>query len=75
MTNMKPVDFTGRDILPGDLVAYPVRRGSNMQLKTARVTSWTYRADTFIMLALNDNGRRINLTHPDRIIVLEQPNG
>jgi len=89
-----PRDFTGKKIRTGDLVAYPVRRGSLMTLKSARVAEWSNNIQiypdsrdtaigkhirklrkpkvTYKIVAINDNGRRIVLTAPDRIIVLEQ---
>ena len=89
-----PRDFTGKKIKTGDLVAYPVRRGSNMQLKAARVSEWSNNIQlypdskgvaigkkirklhkpkvTYSIVAINDNGRRVVLTSPERIIVLER---
>lgn len=72
MTN--PTDFTGEEICSGDLVAYPVRRGSDMQLKTARITSWMCGGNKYTLSAINDDGRRVTLRSTNRLIILEKGN-
>ena len=86
-------DYTGKKIKVGDLVAYPVRRGSDMQMKSARVSACANQIQlypdsarahlgahirklskpkvTYNIEAINDKGRRVLLTVPSRLIVLE----
>lgn len=75
-----PIDFLGRKIEVGDLVVYPVRRGSSMYLRQSRVISTeqkpkdVYPASAkrknfeYTIMAINDNGVRVALKHPGRMV-------
>jgi len=70
-----PVDFLGREISEGDMLVYPVRRGSSMWLKKITVTR-IIESDRggggvkTIIIGVNDNGRRITLTKPNRSVIV-----
>jgi len=65
-----PVDYVGRLIKVGDLVAYPVRRRSRMELKSARVSVISRRDKDHTMMCYNEQGRRVTLLHTARMIVI-----
>ena len=80
MSNYKgkygPIDAVGVPIRVGDLIAYPVRRGSRLSIKTARVISWDILYDspqpTNLILASNAKGRVIRISRPDRCVVVDE---
>jgi hypothetical protein len=71
---MKPefVDFMGQRITMGDVIVYPVRRGSDMALKKATVCEVPGQGCVVKMgiVALNPNGRRVNIQKPERCVVV-----
>lgn len=60
-------DFRGREIKVGHLLVYPVRRGSSMWLSEISVTD----IDDGGVNGTNSKGRRINLSRPDRSVIVE----
>lgn len=58
-------DLLGTVIEVGDVVAYPVRRGSFMQLKSATVAELGPSG----VVCLNKDGRRVTLKIPTRCVV------
>lgn len=71
---MKPefVDFMGQRIKMGDVIAYPVRRGSDMVLKTATVCETPGQGCVLKegVVALNPQGRRVVIQKTERCIVV-----
>jgi hypothetical protein len=70
---LAPLDFTGRPIKVGHVVAYPVRRGSDMWLRKLTVESVEVIRSTPIVFKLhghNDNGRYARIETPDRCIII-----
>lgn len=65
-----PIDFVGRKIKSGDLVAYPVRRGSRMWLTSARVSNIVCRGKEHTIEAIIESGQRVTLEHSARLIVI-----
>jgi len=69
------LDFTGNPIEAGDVIAYPVRRGSDMWLRTLRVSHIeTIRSTVPIyhICGSNDTGRTVKLENADRCIVINK---
>jgi hypothetical protein len=67
------LDFDGKEITPGCRLAYPVRRGSDMWLRSLRVSHVeTIRSEPpiFYIVGTNDTGRTVKLEHSERCIVL-----
>jgi len=65
----KPTDFLGREIKAGDLVVYPVRRGSRMWLNKLTVTQ----ALDDTLMGFSPEGRRIKITNLDNVVVVDFP--
>lgn len=65
-------DITGRQIMPGQRVAYPVRKGSAMWLSTARVESISEGAGGITVHARNPEGRTVRITSLDRVVILPE---
>ena len=68
-------DYLGNLIEPGDTVVYPVRRGSDMHLRTMRVSHIEVIRSTPPVLHVagsNDNGRPVKLENPDRCVVVKK---
>ena len=61
---VNPKDLLGREINVGDIVAYPVRRRSDMVLKTATVS------ELCPLACLNATSRRVVLKHPSRCVIV-----
>jgi hypothetical protein len=59
-------DFLGRRIKPGDTIAYPVRRGSDMWMTWIQVTSIDTAPVTIV--GLNSMGRQITLKSAERVV-------
>ena len=75
---MKPIDFLGRDIKTGDLVVYPVRRGSSMWLKRVMVTGIETRGQGFTLIGYDPVAtaqRRIHVCNLSNTIVVENSHG
>jgi hypothetical protein len=69
------VDFGGRPIEPGDLIAYPVRRGSSMWLRSMRVSHIEVIRSTppvYHIAGSNDEGRLVKLDHADRCVIMKK---
>ena len=60
-------DFLGREIEVGDVLVYPVRRTSAMWLTKITVTD----LGDGTVRGVNDNGRRIILSRPERSVIVE----
>ena len=69
------VDFMGEVLRLGDTVVYPVRRGSEMVLKSA-VVSETPCASNFASIrgvhCLNSEGRRVIIQRPERCVIVQR---
>jgi hypothetical protein len=64
-------DFTGQKIMIGDVIAYPVRRGSSMTLKEATVSEQPGSGCTVKkgVVCLSPSGRRVIIETPERCVV------
>lgn len=60
-----PLDFLGRQILAGDVIVYPVRRGSSMWLNRLRVTLVLPEG----VKGLNAEGRWITVHNLNNVVV------
>lgn len=60
-----PTDFLGREIMAGDTIIYPVRRGSAMWLNKLRVTQVLPDSLT----GLNPDGRWVTVKNLGNVIV------
>ena len=60
------VDFTGREIVAGNVIVYPVRRGSKMWLN--RMTVQHVEDDK--VAGYNNLGHRITITNLKNIVVV-----
>lgn len=68
-------DFIGTAIEAGDIVAYPVRRGSDMKLRWMRVAAVDIIRATPIVFKLhgtNDKGDSVRLNNPHYCAVLKK---
>lgn len=63
-------DKLGREIKQGDTIAYPVRRGSKVDLKTAIVTGFTDCIEA-LTVGVDDRSINVKLRHPGRCVVVE----
>jgi hypothetical protein len=71
--NEQALDFIGRPIKAGDVVAYPVRRGADMWLRSLRVAHVDVIRSVppvFKIVGTNDKGRTVKLEKPDRCVIL-----
>ena len=66
------VDFMGRTITVGSLVAYPVRRGSKMWLNKLRVQQVVPDLTPWIS-GFSDGGRRVQVRNLENVVVVENP--
>lgn len=64
-----PTDFTGRAIEVGHVVVYPVRRGSDMRMKTLTV-SHVY--DQHIT-GTSPAGQNLTLTNLKNVVIVHDP--
>lgn len=76
MTSKYPTDFTDRVIKSGDTIVYPVRRGGDMWLSSARVSTITRgRGDEWLIECVTTTtaGRpqRVVLRQPKRCMVVD----
>lgn len=63
-------DFLGREIRAGDMVVYPVRRGSSMWLKKLRIQQ--VEADPKPRISgYNDLGRLVTIFNVDSCVVVD----
>lgn len=73
---IEPVDFLGKPIKTGDLICYPVRRGSEMYLRKLRLhtiqTIQTVKGPIFKLIGSNDAGRQVSVEKTDRVIVIKE---
>jgi len=76
MVETMPIDFLGQPIKAGDLVCYPVRRGSNMWLNKLRIHTiqviQTIKEPIFKLIGTNDTGRQVSVEKTDRVIVIKE---
>jgi hypothetical protein len=65
-------DVLGQKIEIGHVVVYPVRRRSTMTLKIATVCEEPGKGTVVKkgLVALNDQGRRVIISRPDRVAVV-----
>ncbi|GMU26192.1 MAG: hypothetical protein AMXMBFR16_10970 [Candidatus Uhrbacteria bacterium] len=71
---MNPLDFMGKEIKVGATVVYPVRRGSQMWLKSLLVEAVEVIRSTppvFKIIGRNSDGFLTRLETPDRCVVVE----
>lgn len=66
---MKPVDFLGRTIETNHVIVYPVRRGSDLQMKTLTV-SQVY--DKHIT-GYSPAGQLLTLTNLKNVVIVHDP--
>jgi hypothetical protein len=64
-------DFVGKQIKPGDVVCYCVRRGSSMWLKTLAVLAVQDTPRGICVSGTSDTGRRIRIYNLDNVVVVE----
>jgi len=74
MSEPKYVDFVGKEIQIGDIIVYPVRRGSEMALRKATVCERPGIGCVVKqgLICLNDRGRRIVMSNPERCVVVSK---
>lgn len=60
-------DFRGREIQVGQMLVYPVRRGSSMWLSEISVTD----LGDGTVSGINSKGRRITLSRPNRSVIVD----
>jgi hypothetical protein len=60
------VDFMGREIVAGNIIAYPVRRGSKMWLNKLNVQH----VEDDKVVGYNNLGRRITITNLKNVLVV-----
>jgi hypothetical protein len=72
MTEPAVVDCMGKTFKVGDIIVYPVRRGSTMTLKKATVCEVPGHGCTIKqgVVCLNDRGRRVIVERPERCAVV-----
>lgn len=68
MLNVK--DFTGRVIVAGVKLAYPVRRGSTMCMRSMVVNSVTMVGKDTVISGVNDKGNQVKLTQTSRVVII-----
>ena len=61
-----PTDFQGYEIMAGDTLVYPVRRGSKMWLNKITVT----KAEIDVIRGISPTGRMVKLTNLKNIIIV-----
>jgi hypothetical protein len=62
-------DFLGRDIVAGNTVVYPIRKGSSMWMKRMTVVG----TEHGVLTGNSPEGRRITLTNISNVTVVEAP--
>lgn len=67
-------DFTGKDITPGCVVAYPVRRDSRMWLNLLNVTQLIQEHETMpvYLTGYRQDGRKTNIHNLENVIVVQE---
>jgi hypothetical protein len=69
-----PHDFLGCPIEKGDIIVYPVRRGSDMYLKRAKIhtiqTILTVGEPVYKLICTNDEGRQVTVEKAARTVVV-----
>ena len=63
-------DFTGRRITDGDKLAYPVRRGSAMCLRSMVVNAVFKVGEVITIAGINDKGNPVKLTQTARTVII-----
>ena len=70
-----PKDYADQSIVPGDTIVYPVRRGNNMWLTDAKVSTVARRGGEWYIegVTLTKNGRtqRVIIKQPARCVVVD----
>jgi hypothetical protein len=73
---IEPVDFLGQVIKTGNLICYPVRRGSEMYLRKLRLHTiqiiQTVQGPIFKLIGTNDAGRQVSVEKCKRTIVIKE---
>ncbi|MHC4296428.1 MAG: hypothetical protein ACYS7Y_03925 [Planctomycetota bacterium] len=67
---VKARDFTKREIQVGNRIAYPVRQGSSMWMKTLVVRQITDGPSGPIVSGTNDRGRRISVKNLKNCVII-----
>lgn len=69
-----PVDFLGCPIEEGDMVVYPVRRGSELYLRKMQILAikktLTVGPPKFKLVGVNQGGRQVIVERSERTIVV-----
>ena len=63
-------DFTGRQITTGVKLAYPVRRGSTMCLRSMVVNAVSKIDGVTTISGINDKGSSVKLIQPSRTVII-----
>ena len=61
-----PTDFMGREIMAGNIIVYPVRRGSAMWMNKLNVQH----VEDDKIVGYNNLGRRITITNLQNVVVV-----
>ena len=61
-------DYLNKTIRKGDKIVYPIRRGSDMHLRTLVVNAVTEQG----VHGINDKGRTVKLTQTNRCVIVER---
>jgi len=72
-TPTEAVDFLGHPIGAGDLIVYPVRRGSEMWMNKLRVEAVRDTPRGKSISGTNDSGRRITVRNLTNCVVVTEP--
>jgi hypothetical protein len=65
-------DVTGRQLMPGQRIAYPVRKGSDMWLCTARIEYLSEGVGGTVIHARNPEGRPVKIVQLERVVILPE---
>lgn len=66
-------DFMGKELKPGDLIAYPCRSGSNLWMTTARIVEVIEQKSENLVKARKESGFIVTLSRVDNVIKVEGP--
>ncbi len=71
-TPTEAVDFLGHQIIAGNLIVYPVRRGSEMWMNKLRVEAIRDTPRGKSVSGTNDSGRRITIRNLTNCVVVTE---
>lgn len=73
-------DIVGKELKPGDLIAYPRRSGSCTWMTTARILEirerepdYYYESRRYRIKARKNNGRLVMVDRVDNVVKIEEP--